>query len=482
MDTDLLHKIVIYQKSYFEIIYDFFIKFVGKEPNEFNDFEEVGLYLKETYYNNKNNMAFLSYKEKVREELEENLTKLYSSESAQVFKSAQDLELFKINLGGSSRFLKTQLNSVRKSLLLTDIVLIPDPILPWIEKERSEEKFKNLRMIEAIYFVLHLKDLLEEEFEVPPFFIFPSWEKLLEDKDEQTNENLHRLLFDFLNFYLKSEIESEKDLIRYLSKYPSDFIRNVEEKRLFIPPNGLESTNLKDAILNYKEFAYEHRTKEWCEKNLKSDFHIVVNGIAERLVPQYHLFENSKEMKSNPYLCIPEHAHYYNLIAKMSWSSKEDEICDPQTQALLQVLSSQRLDYLANINDNEIKILRKSDEHILFKNDMRTFINSLGSSKIEDINYIAREFSDFLSIRTKQHINEIEELKRKYRTKHFQTLLLAGSTLAVNFIPLFGQLLSVFGVGSVGVKYLNDKSEEQYDLRKANSAYMGVIALAKQRN
>ena len=79
MDIDLLHKIVIYQKSYFEIIYDFFIKFVGKKPNEFNDFEEVGLYLKETYYNNKNNMAFLSYKEKVREELEENLTKLYPS-------------------------------------------------------------------------------------------------------------------------------------------------------------------------------------------------------------------------------------------------------------------------------------------------------------------------------------------------------------------------------------------------------------------
>ena len=102
----------------------------------------------------------------------EKLTKLYSTESPQVFKSAQDLNLFKINLGGSSRFLETQLNAVRKSLLLTDIVLIPDPILPWIEKERAEERFTNIRMIEAVFFILHLRELLQEDFEVPPFFIF----------------------------------------------------------------------------------------------------------------------------------------------------------------------------------------------------------------------------------------------------------------------------------------------------------------------
>ena len=168
MNTDLLHKIIIYQKSYFEIINEFFIKFVGKEPRSFHDFKELSFYLKEMYERNKNNMAYFSKLNQIRLEFLEKLTKLYSTESPQVFKSAQDLNLFKINLGGSSRFLETQLNAVRKSLLLTDIVLIPDPILPWIEKERAEERFTNIRMIEAVFFILHLRELLQEDFEVPP--------------------------------------------------------------------------------------------------------------------------------------------------------------------------------------------------------------------------------------------------------------------------------------------------------------------------
>jgi hypothetical protein len=45
----------------------------------------------------------------------------------------------KLVLGGSSRFLESQLNAVRQLLLYADTVLIPDPILPWIEVDRSEE-------------------------------------------------------------------------------------------------------------------------------------------------------------------------------------------------------------------------------------------------------------------------------------------------------------------------------------------------------
>src|SRR5690606_37177900 len=234
-----------------------------------------------------------------------------------------------------------------------------------------------------------------------------------------------------------------------------------EEERLFISPNGMEIHNLKDSLINYRDYASEHRTVEWCEKNLASDIHVIVNGIAERLVPQYHLFENSHEMSSNPYLCLPEHAHYYNLISKMSRSFKVDNPIDKQTDTILNVLTSQRLDYLANFNDDEIKMLRKADEHISFKNAMRTFISSLSNVKNEDINYVSREFSQFLNIKIKQHIKELDELKSKYRSKNIHTLMLAGGTLAVNFMPLLGQLISVIGAGSVGMKYLGDKLDKK---------------------
>lgn len=275
MNTEFLHQLIIYQKSYFEIIHNFFIKFVGKNPDEFKDFESIGLHLKEMYENNKNNISYFSHLIQICEDFLEKLVNLYTSESAQAFKAAQNLDVFKINLGGSSRFLKTQLNAVRKSLLLTDLVLIPDPILPWIEKERCDEKLKNLRMIEAVYFVLNLKDLLEEDFEIPPFFVFPSWEKLLEEKDDVTKENLNHLLFEFLSFYLNVKINCEEDLVNYLSKYSNDFFNAVQGKRLFISPNGMEIHNLKDSITNYRDYASQHRTADWCEKNLASDIHIM---------------------------------------------------------------------------------------------------------------------------------------------------------------------------------------------------------------
>ena len=48
-------------------------------------------------------------------------------------------------------------------------------------------------------------------------------------------------------------------------------------------------------------------------------------------------------------------------------------------------------------------------------------------------------------------------------------------------MPLLGQLISVIGAGSIGVKYCGDKLDEKHDFQKAKSSYVGVIALAKQR-
>ncbi len=78
------------------------------------------------------------------EKLESSLMNLYSTEGEKVFRAAKILDACKLNLGGSSRFLETHLNATRKSLLFSDTVLIPDPIMPWIEERRDEEQFKHV--------------------------------------------------------------------------------------------------------------------------------------------------------------------------------------------------------------------------------------------------------------------------------------------------------------------------------------------------
>ena len=101
-------------------------------------------------------------------------------------------------LGGSSSFKASQFNSVTQSLLYADTILIPDPVMPWIESDRKEERFRNIRMLEAVFGILHIKPLVDAEFRYPAVMVFPSWEKLLEHNDAQTQAGISTLIGDFI--------------------------------------------------------------------------------------------------------------------------------------------------------------------------------------------------------------------------------------------------------------------------------------------
>jgi len=76
------------------------------------------------------------------------------------FKAARckNLDACKLNIGGSGRFLSTQLNATRKAILYSDTVLIPDPDMPWLEKNRDEEAFQHVHILQAM-FLICLKSL-----------------------------------------------------------------------------------------------------------------------------------------------------------------------------------------------------------------------------------------------------------------------------------------------------------------------------------
>jgi len=50
----------------------------------------------------------------------------------------------KLVLGGSGRFTESHLASVRKMVLYADTIVIPDPILPWVESARLRKKGTEL--------------------------------------------------------------------------------------------------------------------------------------------------------------------------------------------------------------------------------------------------------------------------------------------------------------------------------------------------
>lgn len=483
MQESDLHTLLIYQRTYFEILEDFFIGATGcsfdkfRSPSEFSDaIRKLGESLR---YDSKRSSVFMAS----FESLATKLGKLYSQESMECFKSAKNIKCCKINLGGSSKFLETQLNAVKKTILISDIVLIPDPLLPWLEAKREYEKFRFVSIIQAAYFILHLKELLSKDFDIPPFIIFPSWEKSLEEIDLQTRDETNQLIADFFSFYVNREIIRIEDVFDYVHSDEEHFLAGVEEKGLFISQGGEIGESLRDALKNYREECKHSRTPEFNEMlSHATEGQIVLNGIMERVQPQFHLFENSNELNSNPLLCIPAQAHYFSLLSRMDHSRVSEFIgSDQSLSAAISALTNSRLDYLANIADEQIIELRKTDENIKFRNELRGFISNLPTIKVDDLNYAAAEVCSHVESLISAHQKEVEILNGKYKAKHMKSALIAGGGLAVTMVPALAPFLGAalpIALAASG-KYTADKFEESHERKVLSSSMLGIFALAK---
>ena len=481
-----IHDLIIYQNRYFEILTEFFVNVTGSLPRDFSsvdDFSEsvhrMGQTLAGNHHKAAKIMTAYSY-------LEDKLKELYIEEAGNAFASAKIIDACKLNLGGGSRFLGTHLNATRRSLLFSDTILIPDPVMPWLEKKREEEKFNLVNILQMAFFILHLSELISSDFDIPPFFVFPSFEKLLEENDAQTQQNTIQLITDVFSYYVDSGITSPQNIMEFATSHPERYFQKIEDSRLFVSPGSEPGESIKSALENYKTEMKQWRSDEWCEESFsKGDVSIVTNAIFERISPIFHLLENADELRSHPFLCIGSQAHYYQLIAKMKNAIATDIASfDPSTTAILQSLTSQRLDYLANINDSQIIELRKTNENIEFRRELRDLVNSLPETKLEDLGYVASEVCSHIERAVSKYEKQISSFKDKYAAKHKYTALIAGGTLGVTMLPVLAPFLGALlplGLASATGKYVSDKLDELAEGKGFSHSMMGVISLAKNK-
>jgi hypothetical protein len=479
-----LHDLIIYQDRYFEILTEFFLSVTGCLPRDFSPLDSfsesirrMAITLRENHSRSESaKAAFLT--------LETELKKLYSEEGNKAFSAAKKLDACKLNLGGSSRFLETHLNATRKSLLYSDTVLIPDPVMPWIEKERTEEKFRLVTPLQMVFFILHLCDLKGDEFDLPPFFVFPSFEKSLEEYDPQTQENTSQLITDVFSHYVDSGIAHFEDIFEFAAKYPNVYFEKIERAKLFVSPGSEPGEPLIEELKNYKAEMRQYRSEDWCNELFsKGDASVVTTAVFERIMPIYHLLENADELRSHPFLCVNAQAHYYQLIASMKNASiGEVASFDQSTSAILQSLTSKRLDYLTNIQDTQLVALRKTDENVEFRRELRDLVNSLPKIKLDDLGYVAAEVCSHIERAISKHEKQISSLNDKYQAKHKYTALVAVGTLAVTIFPVLapflGALLPLGGAAVTG-RYISNKLDENAEVGQFSHSMMGVISIAK---
>src|SRR5215212_5487525 len=123
-----------YQRDLFALADEFFRITTGMSAEEF----ESGATFGETIHANADKFA-KGFSEASRR-LHDRFVQHYDTARSH-FADPAGFGGMKLVLGGGSRFYKTQFDSVRKLALYADTILIPDPILPWLEEERDEERF-----------------------------------------------------------------------------------------------------------------------------------------------------------------------------------------------------------------------------------------------------------------------------------------------------------------------------------------------------
>lgn len=118
----------------------------------------------------------------------------------------------------------------------------------------------------------------------------------------------------------------------------------------------------------------------------------VLTSILERLAPQYHLMENAEELTAHPLLSVEQQSHYFKLLSDVSTDHLAKlGLLDQATRGQLAALSSECLEWLADIPIDTLAKLREDNEHEVFRKTLKTAWSNLHSSALEDIDKVAAE-------------------------------------------------------------------------------------------
>jgi hypothetical protein len=463
------------QQELFELLSEFFERATGTSPEKFATPDDFGNQVR------KNSAKLASRTVDAFTWADRTLREFYARTGASAFTAAREVGGLKLVMGGSSRFGQAQFDAVRKMILYADTILIPDPVLPWLETPRADENFRFARTLQEVHVLLGLRPLVDANLEAPAVYVFPSWEKTLEEKDQQTKEGLRNILIGFLSYFTGSKFESLADVIEYVTKQGDDFLRIVDEKSLFVPPDGAVGTPLSEGIPIYRDMIQTWRSNEFVQFSADfSDARLVLNGIWERLAPQYHLTENANELAAQPMMCLQAHRHYFSLCGQVSEGRLvESSLLDSATVATIRAMNVPKLDWLGNIPVKDLVHLREENENESFRQKLNEYTRELNAASLRDVNRVASEVSRALSSLLQEQKKRTREIVERYDSRHIGTALALGLTLAASFVPYLAPIVglgpSLFGP----LKYANDRISETRELARAGRSLVGVLAAAK---
>lgn len=468
-----------YQREYFALLDDTFRRTFGKAAKDFaapNDFVDE---MKKFVGTNPHDIAG-----NVLSGLSE-ISDFHAKHMGRPFGMSRCLQGMKLVLGGTSRFTPTHLGALRQVMLYADTFLIPDPVLPWLEEQRQEEKFGFVQPLVQIHTLLQLKPLIDADLPYPAVVVFPSFERSLMKHDPVTNDGIGRLYLDFFGHYLDTSFGDETEIERYVVDKEAEFLSHVEKKALFIASDQSIGASLQTMLASYRKDVKEWRTKEHSDAAEEmSDGRLALQGIMERLQPQYHMRENAEELGAQPMMCTEAHAHYFKLCADVFNDSLADNTAiSAENLSALRALDQPEFKWLTNVPIEVLAKLRADGENEDFRRRIAEYVGQLHECKLEDLDRVSYEVNRGIRSLLQEHDKAVQALDTKYRRKFGKMALTNWIGVAATFYPALAPFLADPVTTSAalvaGGYYLKEKIAQLRESRQLSRSLTGVLARAR---
>jgi hypothetical protein len=476
------------QVELFALFSSFFSALTGRSVDLINDVSEIKqrLMWRVKYQPD----VFAGSVNRVAEELSE----FYNCHSTSIYQHAKTFGGMRLVTGGQRQFGPSALNAVRITGLYADTQLIPDPIYPFISSDLNLNAV-HLQLAIQLFHILQLRPLVDAQFPVPAVFVFPSFEEVLERNDAHTKLGLEELAIRLISPLCRGQIQSLEELVDYSNKQETAFLDALMPSGLFIPPGGKLGIQLSaaEAASQYlKELEGIRSPLILDQMKRVSTGPLLLNGVLERIRPQYHLFENSSELGAQALLSQPVHWHYFEKIAQANARDlRSKNVISDQALQTLHAIQDDSLSWLANIPVKTLAQLISNNEHRWLREELNKYTSQLASTGPIDTNEMIKEVSHGLASLVQRQRKSLKDIELKYAPKKAAVLtgsiMGAGLVASAVMLPLLSPFLAV-GVPTVAlagaasgalIGFGKEKIGEVVEKRHAGQSMLGVLATTR---
>lgn len=423
------------------------------------------------------------------------LADFYRGNGAALFQEAKKAGGLKLVTGGRRAFSMSSVNAIRTTGLYADIQLIPDPIYPFLTG-KLRLNAEPLQLALTLFHILSLSPLVHANVTTPPLVLFPSFEEHLNDSDAFTIQEQEELAISVLGQACDTQVQSLEEVIDYARSHEEKFAKAILEKKLFVPPNILPTQQLTidEAVRHYLNGIKGYRKQEDIETLEKLPLGLLlINGVLERVVPQFHLIENASELNAQPLLCQPVLWHYFETCAQATaFKLVQAQIISEQSYQNLRAIHDDSLSWLTNIPVEALATLIEENEHRWLRDELAKSTAQLAATKNENIDATVREVKHCLDSIVQRQVKAMREIEKKYAPKKWQVAVDLGGALtlvgAATMLPVLAPTLGVAApaialtaAGVLGARgLLKEGAAEAVEKQQARKSMVGILATASR--